>query len=44
MVIEFAELTTGKSGKAMADIFFDSIGPDFKREIEIVIDTLLLLS
>ena len=36
MVIEFAELIAGKSGKAMADILYDSIGPDFKKETEII--------
>jgi hypothetical protein len=41
MVIEFAELIAGKSGKAMADIFFDSIGPDFKREIETIINNII---
>ena len=36
MVIEFAELTAGKSGCAIADIFFNTIGPDFKKETEII--------
>jgi hypothetical protein len=35
-VIEFTELITGKSGKAMADILYNSISPDFKKEIEII--------
>jgi hypothetical protein len=38
MVIEFAELIAEKSGKAMANIFFDSIGPNFKRETETIIN------
>jgi hypothetical protein len=36
MVIEFTELIAGKSGRAMANIFFDSIGPDFKRKTETI--------
>jgi hypothetical protein len=32
MVVEFAEMTGGKSGKAMANLFWETIGPDFKRE------------
>jgi hypothetical protein len=35
-VIEFAELIIRKSGKAMADILYDSISPDFKKETEII--------
>lgn len=35
-MIEFAELIIRKSGKAMADILYDSIGPDFKKETEII--------
>ena len=35
-MIEFIELIIGKSGKAIADIFYDSISPDFKKEIEII--------
>ena len=35
-MIEFAELIAGKSGKAIADILYDSIGPDFKKETEII--------
>jgi hypothetical protein len=41
MVIEFTELIAGKSGKAMANIFFDSISPDFKRETEIIINNII---
>jgi hypothetical protein len=41
MVIEFTELIAGKLGKAMANIFFDSIGPDFKREIETIINNII---
>jgi hypothetical protein len=41
MVIEFAELIAGKSGKAIANIFFDSIGPDLKRETETIINNII---
>jgi hypothetical protein len=41
MVIEFVELIAGKSGKAMADIFFDSISPNFKRETETIINNII---
>jgi hypothetical protein len=35
-MIEFTELITEKSGKAIADILYDSISPDFKKETEII--------
>jgi hypothetical protein len=35
-VIEFIELITGKSGKAIVDILYDSISPDFKKKTEII--------
>jgi len=35
-VIEFIELITKKSGKAITDILYDSISPDFKKETEII--------
>jgi hypothetical protein len=41
-VIEFAELIAEKSRKAMANIFFDSIGPNFKREIEMIINNIII--
>jgi hypothetical protein len=41
MVIEFTELIVGKSRKAIADIFFNSIGPDFKRETETIINNII---
>jgi hypothetical protein len=40
-VIEFIELIIEKLRKAMADIFFDSIGPDFKRETETIINNII---
>jgi hypothetical protein len=40
-VIEFAELIAGKLRKAIADIFFDSISPNFKREIETIINNII---
>jgi hypothetical protein len=41
MVIEFTELIVEKSGKAIANIFFDFIGPDFKRETETIINNII---
>jgi hypothetical protein len=34
IVIEFAEMTGGKSGKAMADLTWETIGPDYKKVTE----------
>jgi hypothetical protein len=41
MVIEFIELIAGKLRKAMANIFFDSISPNFKREIKTIINNII---
>ena len=41
MVVEFAEMLRGKSGKAMADIFQETIGPNFKRETKTVQDDII---
>jgi hypothetical protein len=41
MVIEFIELIAGKLGKAIANIFFNSISPDFKRETETIINNII---
>jgi hypothetical protein len=41
MVIEFTELIVGTLGKAMANIFFDSISPNFKRETETIINNII---
>ena len=41
MVIEFTELIAEKLGKAIANIFFDSISPDFKRETETIINNII---
>jgi hypothetical protein len=40
-VIKFIELIAGKSRKAMANIFFDSISPNFKRETETIINNII---
>jgi hypothetical protein len=40
-VIKFIELIVGKSEKAIANIFFNSIGPDFKRETETIINNII---
>jgi hypothetical protein len=40
-VIEFTELIAGKLGKAMANIFFNSISPNFKRETETIINNII---
>jgi len=40
-VIEFTELIAGKLGKAMTNIFFNSISPNFKREIETIINNII---
>jgi hypothetical protein len=41
MVIKFIELIVGKLGKAIANIFFNSISPNFKREIETIINNII---
>ena len=41
MVIKFAELIAGKLRQAMADIFFDFISPNFKKETEIIKDNII---
>jgi hypothetical protein len=41
MVIEFTELIAEKLRKAMANIFFNSISPDFKRETETIINNII---
>ena len=40
-MIEFTELIAEKSRKAITDIFFNSIGIDFKREIETIINNII---
>ena len=42
IVIKFVELIAGKLGKAIANIFFDSISSDFKREIETIINNIII--
>jgi hypothetical protein len=37
-VVEFAEMKAGKSGAAMADILWETFGPDYKKTIESVSD------
>jgi len=32
IVVEFAEMIRGKSRKAIANLFWETISPDFKRE------------
>jgi hypothetical protein len=41
MVIEFAEMKGGKLGEAMADILWETLGPDFKKETEVVKDDII---
>ena len=40
-MIEFIELIAGKSRKAIANIFFNSISPNFKRETETIINNII---
>jgi hypothetical protein len=39
MVIEFAEMKGPKSGETMADILWNTLGPDYKKETEVIIDS-----
>lgn len=41
MVIEFAEMLGGKSGKAMADLIWETIGPDYKKVVETIKDDVI---
>ena len=38
MVVEFAEMTAGKSGLAMADVMWESLGPTFERTYQQITD------
>jgi hypothetical protein len=40
-VIEFAELPFGKPGKAMADVMWETIGPDYEKVTETVEDNII---
>jgi ribonucleotide reductase beta subunit family protein with ferritin-like domain len=42
IVIKFAKLIVGKLRKAIANIFFNSISPNFKREIETIINNIIM--
>ena len=41
MVTEFAEMTGGKSGEAMADIIWESLGPDYKKTTKDIKDGII---
>jgi hypothetical protein len=34
MIIEFAEITRGKSGEAIAELLMETLGPDYNKVTE----------
>jgi hypothetical protein len=44
VIVEFAELPVGKSGKAMADIIWESFGSDYKKVTESVKDDIITVT
>jgi len=41
VVIEFAEMTEGKSGEAMANILWETLGPDYKTSVETISENII---